>query len=80
MASTEGVIIITDAQGTREMKTMMCPHCGSPFIVIPGSGRLRNFCSLCYAPTCDKAKCFEHNPFMKRVELIEAGKLPLEAL
>jgi hypothetical protein len=80
MASTEGVIIITDAEGTKTFQTLNCPHCGSPFIVIPGSGRLRHYCMECGAPTCDKAKCFEHSPFMRRVELIEAGKLPLEAL
>lgn len=80
MSIKDGYIIITDAAGTKEFDTHGCPHCGSHFVIIPGSGRLRNFCMLCHAPTCDKAKCYEHSPFMKRVELVEAGKLPLDRL
>ncbi len=80
MSIKEGYLIITDAEGTREHKTFPCPHCGGFFVIVKGSGKLRHFCTLCGAPTCDKPKCFEHSPFEKRLDLIEAGKLPLEAL
>lgn len=80
MSNKDGYLIITDEKGFREMDTRSCPHCGGHFIVIPGSGKLRHFCQLCNASTCDNAKCFEHSPVMKRIELIEAGKLPLRAL
>jgi hypothetical protein len=78
--STDGVLIITDEKGFREMTTKSCPHCGGFFIIIPGSGKLRHYCQLCEAPTCDKGKCLVHSPVMRRIELIEAGKLPLKAL
>ena len=80
MSIRDGYIIITDADGTKEFDTRSCPHCGGHFIIVPGSGRLRAFCQLCTAPICDKAQCLEHSPFMKRLELVEAGKLPLGAL
>ena len=81
MAITDGYLIITDANGTTEFDTKSCPHCGGHFAIIPGSGRLRAFCQPCGAPLCDKPQCLaNHSPFMKRVELIEAGKLPLTAL
>jgi len=80
MSISDGYLIIVGAGGTQEFTTKSCPHCGSHFVIIPGSGRLRHFCMLCHAPTCDKAACYEHSPFLKRVELIEAGKLPLNAL
>lgn len=76
----DGYLILTDERGFREFDTRMCPHCGGFFIVIPGSGKPRHFCQLCNASTCDKPKCFEHSPVMKRIELIEAGKLALRAL
>mgnify|MGYP001575938690 CR=1 FL=1 len=80
MAITDGYVIITGASGTTEYDTHACPHCGGHFIIIPGSGRVRAFCQLCHAPICDKAKCLEHSPFAKRLDLVEAGKLPLERL
>jgi hypothetical protein len=80
VAITDGYIISTGPGGTTEYDTRSCPHCGGHFVVVPGSGRLRNFCMLCHAPTCNAEKCYEHNVFMKRVELVEAGKLPLNAL
>lgn len=79
--SDRGYLIITDASGTREYDTRFCPHCGDVMVIVPGSGRLRAFCQPCGAPLCDKPRCIaEHSPFMKRVELVEAGKLPLDAL
>lgn len=80
MAISDGYIIIADEKGFREMDTKSCPHCGNHFIIIPGSGKIRHFCQACSAPTCDSPRCFEHNPFEKRLELVEAGKLPLRAL
>ena len=77
MSIKDGYLIITGAEGTIERDTKSCPHCGGFFIVIPGSGRLRAYCQLCDAPVCDKAKCLEHSPFEKRLDLVEAGKLPL---
>lgn len=80
MSVRDGYILIVDEKGFREMDTKACPHCGGHFIVIPGSGKIRHFCQMCNAPTCDNAKCWEHSPFQKRLELVEAGKLPLRAL
>lgn len=76
----DGLIIITDEKGFNEMQTRACPHCGGHFIVIPGSGKLRHFCHLCHAATCDKVQCYEHSSFEKRLDLVETGKLPLRAL
>lgn len=80
MAITDGYLIVTDVSGTVEYDTRSCPHCGGHFVIVPGSGRLRHFCTLCNAPTCDKARCYEHDPFARRLDLVESGKLPLEAL
>lgn len=77
---TDGYIIICDERGFQEADTRLCPHCGGHFIIVPGSGKWRHFCSQCNSPTCNKAKCFEHSPFEKRLELVEQGKLPLRAL
>ena len=87
MAITDGYLIITDLGGTREYDTKSCPHCGGFFVVVPGSGRVRGFCQSCDAPLCDNPRCLEitrwyrrHTPFKKRLDLVEAGKLPLEKL
>jgi hypothetical protein len=77
---SDGYIIITDERGFREMDTRLCPHCGGHFIIVPGSGKWRNYCHACDQPTCDKVKCHTHDPFQKRLDLVEAGKLPLRAL
>ncbi len=78
--ASDGEIIVTDEAGFKSMRTLACPHCGGHFIIIPGSAKLRHFCQMCNAPTCDKAKCFEHSPFERRLDAVEAGKLPLRAL
>jgi hypothetical protein len=78
--SDEGVVVVTDAKGAKAMKTLPCPHCGLPFIIIPGSGTLRHFCRECSKPTCNGAKCHTHSPFEKRLEMVESGKLDLRFL
>lgn len=80
MAASDGYIVVVDEKGMLEFDTHQCPHCGLHFIIEPGSGKWRSFCTLCNAPTCNKASCFEHVPFEKKLEMVERGKMPLRAL
>ncbi len=73
-----GVILISDPDLPHEVQidVMTCVHCQQAWIVRPGSGRVRGFCTRCHGVTCGSRACCEcAGPMEKRVELYEAGKL-----
>jgi hypothetical protein len=72
-----GAIIITTPAGETQRSTLQCCHCGNHFISVRGSGIQRGFCIPCGKVTCGAKRCMAHLPFEKRLDLIEAGKLPL---
>lgn len=69
-------IIITDPAVGREIQrdVLQCKHCQTMWVVVPGSGRRRGFCTRCNGPTCGAEACDTCLHFEKRAEMIEAGK------
>lgn len=80
MAAGDGHIIVTNESGFWEADIRTCCHCGLPWIVVPGSGRIRGRCYLCGADHCGAPRCWEHSPIEKRLDGVESGRLPLRAL
>lgn len=72
-----GTIIITDPDLPHEVQrdTLQCCHCQAIWIVSPGSGRRRGFCTKCNQVTCGAGTCGHCLPFEKKLELYEAGKI-----
>jgi hypothetical protein len=69
-----GTLIVTDVDGREYRRdTLRCCHCQKVWVVQPGSGRVRGFCSKCAAPTCGDAACHDCKPWEKQLEAIEAG-------
>ena len=72
----QGTIIITDPDLPHEVQrdAMQCVHCQAVWIVKPGSGIKRGFCTRCNRVTCGRPECDVCLPFEKQCDLIEAGK------
>lgn len=77
MPKEDGVVIREFDDGkVVETPTMQCRHCGQHWIMLPGSGRERGWCTKCMGPLCGKKECMDQClPFEKRLDLYEAGKL-----
>jgi len=64
-----GEILIVRPEGPPvSMDTLQCVHCMKHWIVQPGSGRRRGWCTNCNGPLCGGEKCFTCVPFLKKVE------------
>lgn len=50
--------------------TLQCVHCGSHWIPMKGSGRVRGFCTKCNGPVCG-IKCAVCIPFEKKLDIAE---------
>lgn len=71
-----GHVTIVTAEGSCiERDTLRCVHCQHTWVVQPGSGKRRGFCTQCAGPTCGAPQCCDCVPFEKKLELYEAGKL-----
>lgn len=71
-----GIVVVTDPDGkTIERDTLRCCHCQHVWVVVPGSGRRRGFCTRCMGPTCGNPKCDACVPIEKRLDLYEKGKI-----
>jgi hypothetical protein len=71
-----GIVVVTDVDGrTIERDTLRCVHCQKVWVVVPGSGRRRGFCTRCMGPTCGAAGCDACMNFEKKLELYEKGKI-----
>jgi hypothetical protein len=83
-AREHGLITITSSNGRIEQPIHQCPHCSGYWIIEPGSRKVRRFCAQCNRLTCGGyiggLRCLSHDPIEKRLDLVEAGKLPLSAL
>lgn len=71
----DGYACLTTAEGVKERDTQQCCHCSGHFNVVPGSGKVRGWCTLCNRVTCGQPACNEHFPFEKRMDLYEKGRL-----
>lgn len=71
---------ILNQNGVVIAETLICPHCGSPFVksfnkekfklVNPG-GHVRSICIACGGETCGRKACNVHTPFEKKIEIME---------
>jgi len=60
--------------GHEVANTLQCVHCGHHWVSLKGSGRKRGFCLNCMGPVCGP-RCYDCIPFLKKLDLYEAGKL-----
>lgn len=52
-----------------EHDTRRCVHCQCHWEVIPGSGKVRGYCTNCNGDLCGKKACMEHcYPFEKQLD------------
>ena len=76
----DGYLVITGPQGTVERDTIQCCHCQAHYIVQPGSGKRRGWCTMCSAPTCGKPACAPCVPFEKKLDAFERREKLMQAL
>ena len=57
--------------GQEVAHTKQCCHCGSHFVSIKGSGKIRGFCVGCNSITCGTPACDIHVPYEKKLEIVE---------
>lgn len=74
----KGWLFVTPEAGGRviERETAQCRHCGGIWVIQPGSGRLRGYCTLCKGMTCGPACSSSCIPTEVLLESIEKGKDP----
>jgi hypothetical protein len=51
-----------------ERDTTQCVHCMKHWVVEPGSGKQRGWCSKCNGPHCGGRDCWVCVPFIKKIE------------
>ena len=71
MALGDGYLIITGPDGTLERDTLQCVHCNKHYIVRPGSGKRRGWCTLCAGTTCGEEACLPCIPFERKLDAFE---------
>lgn len=76
----KGNIVVAGPDGTIEGDTLQCVHCGVHWVVRPGSGRRRGFCTKCGGPTCGRQGCEFCIPLEKKFEAIERNWIGPEIL
>jgi len=76
----DGYVLIVGPGGTVERDTLQCCHCNAHYIVRPGSGKRRGWCTMCSAPTCGKPKCAACIPFEKKLDAFERRERLMELL
>lgn len=71
-----GILIVTDVDGKEyQADCLTCCHCRRAWVVKPGSGIRRGFCTKCQKVTCGSPECDACLPAEKRLDLFEAGKI-----
>lgn len=61
-------------------ETLRCVHCGGHWIMQPGSGRVRGFCTRCMGVVCGMRQCFSCVPEEQMLLNMEAaGRARMEA-
>lgn len=59
-----------------EGETLMCIHCQKHWMIRPGSGMARGWCSNCDGPTCGKLKCETECVYFEKSIEIQEGRNP----
>lgn len=65
---------LLDGGPTVQQDTVNCRHCGRVWVWMPGSGRVRGWCSRCNGFTCGAVQCDQCQPLEAYLEALEAGK------
>lgn len=60
-------------EGQEVAHTIQCGHCGSHFVSIRGSGKIRGFCLKCMKTTCGEIRCDICIPFEEKLDRYEKG-------
>lgn len=60
--TADGYIQIVGEGPVVEHDTKQCMHCGGHFIIRPGSGTRRGWCTSCKGVTCGGANCWACRP------------------
>jgi hypothetical protein len=70
---THGYRVETDISGKviSEADLRQCPHCGTHFTIVKGSGIQRMWCGKCHAVCCGSPECIECIPIEAKFEAIE---------
>lgn len=74
-----GTLIVTNRDSGRDYQRdyLQCCHCQFVWLVQPGSGIQRGYCTLCGQVTCGRDCCQRCTPFERRLEQYEAGRQPI---
>lgn len=61
-------VIITDLEGNESQQELMhCCHCDKTWVLRPGSGRVRGWCTCCCQVTCGSKECDTCVPLEKKL-------------
>jgi hypothetical protein len=80
MGIEDGYLIITGPDGTLERDTVQCAHCNKHYVVRPGSGKRRGWCTMCARATCGAQKCIPCIPFERQLDLFEAKERSIRSM
>ena len=80
MSLSDGYLIITGPDGMIEYDTLQCVHCNKHYIVKPGSGKRRGWCTLCSGTTCGEVGCAACVPFEKKLDAQERREQLLRSM
>jgi len=80
MSLGDGYLIITSPDGTVEADTLQCVHCSKHYIVKPGSGKRRGWCTLCAGATCGSVSCATCIPFERKLDMFEQRERLLQSV
>lgn len=65
---SKAYVEITDLNGnTKIVEMMQCVHCQVMWVLKPGSGRKRGWCTKCGGVTCGQEDCDTCVPLLKRM-------------
>lgn len=66
--------------GREEYDYARCCHCQLQWRIVPGSGIVRGWCSMCGQPTCGSRRCQSCVPFERAMEREELRQRLFAAL
>jgi hypothetical protein len=74
-----GQFFVQDVNGTKQFNSVQCKHCGMHWQTVPGSGRIRGYCTNCHGLVCGSSACVhECVPFEAQLEIQEGNKKTID--
>ena len=79
---TAGYILVTgpDGKTQEEYDLVRCCHCQAQFRILPGSGMVRGWCTMCGQTTCGRQPCQPCRPFERTIAAQEQRQRLFQAL